>query len=320
MLKVSVHKESYSLHFPVMLIEMLAYLSPKKGCKYLDCTFGAGGYSSAILDSCDCVVTAVDQDEKVILLAQEIKNKYSDRFRFIHSNFSDIKVKLSGEKFDGVVLDLGVSSMQLDSAERGFSFLHEGPLDMRMNLKGLSAYDFVANASEEDIANVIYKYGEEVQSRQIAKAIVQAREKAPITSTIKLAEVVRQSMHYRKSKIDLATKTFQAIRIYINKELESLEQFLLTLENILLPGGRIVVVSFHSLEDRMIKEFLKKYLVKKTARSKYSREPEVIENEKWLQIITKKPITPSKKEIEINYRSRSAKLRAAEKIKRNYVA
>jgi len=314
MLKEKAYKESYTLHYPVMLEEMLSYLAPIDGGKYLDCTFGAGGYSRAILDSSACLLTAVDQDPGVEKFAEELTQAYKDRFRFVQSNFADANCKLKGEKFDGVVLDLGVSSMQIDSSGRGFSFMQDGPLDMRMGQEGVSASDFIASASEEEIANIIYRYGEEVQSRQIAAAIVAERAMQPITTTSRLAEIVRQSMHYRKAKIDPATKTFQAIRIYINKELESLEMFLANLDNMLVPGGRIVVVSFHSLEDSIVKEFFKDHSVKKVARSKYSRQQELIEPGKWLKIITKKPIAPSEEEIKINYRSRSAKLRVAQKI------
>lgn len=302
-------------HYPVLLSEVIQNLNPKDNKKYLDCTFGAGGYAQAILASSDCHVTAIDQDPSVLSYAKNLKNSYKKNFEFIEGNFANAKELLNGHQYDGIVLDLGVSSMQLDQAERGFSFMRDGILDMRMNnTTGYSAADFIANASEVEIANVIYKYGEEVQSRQIAKKIVEARQKEPILSTLKLAEIVRDAMHYRKAKIDPVTKTFQAIRIYINKELESLEHFLNGLNELLKPQARVLVVSFHSLEDSIVKSYFKEHSVPKVARSKYSKEPENNDATKWLKIITKKPILPSSNEIKENHRSRSARLRVAEKI------
>jgi 16S rRNA (cytosine1402-N4)-methyltransferase len=301
-------------HYPVLLCEIIENLQPANGKKYLDCTFGAGGYTKAILGRANCFVKALDQDPTVFKYAEELAIKYQERFEFVQGNFANIKELSRGEKYEGVVVDLGVSSMQLDEKERGFSFMREGNLDMRMSTSGYSAADFIANASEEEIAEVIYKYGEEVQSRQIAKMIVQERQKEPITTTVRLAEIVRKSMHYRKSKIDPATKTFQAIRIYINKELENLESFLSNLNDILNPGARILIVSFHSLEDSIVKTFFKEHSLKKVARSKYAPEPENYDENKWLKIISKKPILPTAREIKENHRSRSARLRVAEKI------
>ncbi|EOB09943.1 Cell division protein FtsL [Rickettsia prowazekii str. GvF12] len=211
-------------------------------------------------------------------------------------------------------MDLGVSSMQLDIADRGFSFLYDGPLDMRMSVQGFSAEEFVNTADEEEIADVIYKYGNESLSRRIAKSIVEYRKTARIDSTRKLAEIVRYSIGFRKGKIDSATKTFQAIRIYINNELGELEQFLANVKNILKKDGRLVVVSFHSLEDRIVKNFFKENSEKQVARSKYAKDEIKIDPNKWLKIITPKVLTPSSQEIRLNVRARSAKLRAAKKI------
>ena len=303
-----------SPHYPVLLCEIIENLQPENGKKYLDCTFGAGGYTKAILDSANCSVQALDQDPNVYKYAEKLFSKYQERFEFIQGNFANIKELLKGKRCDGVVLDLGVSSMQLDEKERGFSFMRDGNLDMRMSTRGYSAADFIASASEAEIAEVIYKYGEEVQSRQIAKMIVLERQKEPITTTVRLAEIVRKSMHYRKSKIDPATKTFQAIRIYINKELENLESFLANLNDILNPGARILIVSFHSLEDSIVKSFFKTHSLKKVARSKYAQELENYDESKWLKIISKKPILPTTREIRENHRSRSARLRVAQKM------
>jgi 16S rRNA (cytosine1402-N4)-methyltransferase len=308
-----------SPHCSVLLAEVIDHMAIKDGGRYLDCTFGAGGYSRGILQKANCFVTAVDQDPAVEKFASKLNEEFGKNFRFIQANFAEVKDNVQGEKFDGIVLDLGVSSMQLDNPERGFSFMHEGVLDMRMGKNGISAKEFVQEASEEEIANVIYKYGEEVQSRNIAKNIVKARQIEPIETTLQLAKIIREAMHYRKSKIDQATKTFQAIRIHVNKELESIEKFLQNVERLLLPNGRILIVSFHSLEDSIVKNFFKDKSMKKIARSKYTKEPAQIEEGKWLKILTKKPIVPSKEEVILNPRSRSARLRVAEKLEISYV-
>ncbi len=312
--KSKMHVTSSTPHCSVLLDEVLEHISLKKDGRYLDCTFGAGGYTKAILKKADCYVMGLDQDPTVQKFVDEVKNEFDNKFDFVETNFADAKSKLRDKKFDGIVLDLGISSMQVDTPGRGFSFMHDGPLDMRMGNDGISAQEFIAEASEEEIANVIYQYGEEVQSRQIAKNIVVNREINPIETTGQLAEIVRDAMHYRKGKIDPATKTFQAIRIYINKELDSIKKILKESEEMLLPGGRILVVSFHSLEDSIVKSFFKENSIKKVARSRYSKKPMEIEDGKWLQLITKKPIVPTRDEIMSNPRSRSARLRVAEKI------
>lgn len=305
--------EQISAHKPVLLAEMLEMLAPKPDGYYLDCTFGNGGYSSAILDSCNCNLVAIDRDPNVKIRADQLVSNYQDKFKFIESSFAESFDKLGAQKFDGIVMDLGVSSMQIDSPERGFSFMHDGPLDMRMNNQGMSAADFINEAGEEDIANVIYKYGDETFSRKIARKIIEQRKIEPIITTGRLAHIVRTSIGFKKGKIDTATKTFQAIRIYINDELGQLEMFLNNVQSALASNGRLVIVSFHSLEDRIVKEYFKEYAPKTIARSKYSMRPtEEIDPQKWLTIITKKPIYPSDNEIRANYRSRSARLRAAQ--------
>ncbi|MCC8369403.1 MAG: 16S rRNA (cytosine(1402)-N(4))-methyltransferase RsmH [Rickettsia endosymbiont of Oxypoda opaca] len=308
-------KDEQYTHKPVMLQEMLNNLKPKAGESYLDCTFGAGGYSEAILNSCNCYVTALDHDPSVKLRAAEITKNYPGRFDFIETNFSNSFAKLGEKKFNGVILDLGVSSMQLDIAARGFSFSHDGPLDMRMSNEGFSAEDFINSAEEKEIADIIYKYGDETFSRRIAKRIVEHRKTDRIDTTTKLASIVRNSIGFRKGKIDSATKTFQAIRIYVNNELGELEEFLANVRNILEKNGRLIIVSFHSLEDRIVKSFFRENSEKIVAKSKYAKKSnEIIDPSKWLKIITNKALHPSDKEVSINPRSRSAKLRAAEKI------
>lgn len=296
-------------HVPVMLNEVIEALAPKEGEVHMDCTFGAGGYSKAILAE-GVKLIAVDRDASVSKYADELKSKYKDKFEFINCNFGDI----SEDEFqlDGIVLDLGVSSMQLDTPERGFSFSHDGDLDMRMGIDGKSAKDFINNAQEEEIANVIYEYGDEPSSRKIAKRIVEAREKGPIDTTFKLAEIVRRAVNRKPGKIDLATKTFQAIRIWVNEELDSLSRFLDKALSLLKVGGRIVIVTFHSLEDRIVKNYFKQFISKRVARSKYSKEP-LNPNDKY-QLLYKKPLVPTREEVRANPRSRSAKLRAAIRI------
>lgn len=308
---------SNDAHRSVMLNEVIRYLMPKDGEHILDCTFGAGGYSRGILDSVNCHITALDQDPDVQLYADALSNKYKHRFNFIHTNFADVLDKLVGISFDGIVMDLGVSSMQLDQADRGFAFMHDGPLDMRMNKQGETAANFVNGASEKEIANVIYRYGDENASRKIAKNIVAQRVITPITTTKQLADIVRKSIGFRKGKIDNATKTFQAIRIYINNELKYLEMFLDKVQEMLANNGRLVIISFHALEDRIIKKFFIDNAIHQKARSKYfkySQHQSVESSYGWLKILTKKPISPSLDEIKLNYRCRSGKLRAMVKV------
>lgn len=297
-------------HTPVMLKEAISYLDPKDGEIFLDCTFGAGSYSKSILDSASCKVIALDRDPNVKTFANNLKNKYGDRFEFLQINFAHCFELLKSKKFNGIVMDLGVSSMQLDESYRGFSFMKDGPLDMRMEDAGISATDFINTADEKTIAEVIHKYGEEKSYKRIARNIVKEREIEPITTTLKLANIIRSSKGPYTGKIDPATKTFQAIRIYINKELESLEYFLEKASELLAASGRLVVVSFHSLEDAIVKTFLRKNSEKKVAKSKYAKDiPKSLGDKKFI-ILTKKPISPSIEEVKLNIRARSAKLRA----------
>lgn len=311
-------KAKYTDHYPVLLNEVLDALAIKDSGEYLDCTFGAGGYSAAILSLANCKLTAIDQDPNVEKFVANIKKEHDGRFEFLQANFAEASLKLSGRKFDGIVLDLGVSSMQLDQRERGFSFQESGALDMRMSCNGESAADFINGASEEEIADVLYRYGDEKESRRIAKSIVSAREKQEITTTIQLAEIIRAAKRMKKSKIDLATKSFQAIRIHVNKELVALEIFLDNVKDLLKIGGRLVVVSFHSLEDSIVKLFFKENSAKHISRSKYADKYSKIAVEKqkgkWLELVTKKPIVPTEKEVRDNIRSRSAKMRVAKRV------
>jgi len=244
-------------HKPVMLTEMLDSLGPKNDGIYIDGTFGAGGYSRAILRAADCQVYAIDRDPTTRKFAEKLEEEFPDRFVWLMGNFSDMcsLVAMHGiQAVDGIVLDIGVSSMQLDTPDRGFSFRHDGPLDMRMSDVGSNAADVVNSASESELADIFYYYGEEKMSRRIAHAIVEARAISPILRTHQLAEIVRKVVG-KHGKSDPATRSFQGLRIYVNHEFESLENGLKAAEELLAPSGRLVVVTFHSLEDRIVKRF-----------------------------------------------------------------
>lgn len=306
-------------HIPVMLNEVLDCLNPEDGKVYVDGTFGAGGYSKAILQAADCVVVAIDRDESAMRAAQELKEQFPARFVFIQGCFGDVENLLTDAGFeavDGFVLDLGVSSMQLDEAERGFSFRFDGPLDMRMGRSSgdQSAADLVNSTEEKELADIIYKYGEERKSRHIAKAIVVRREEEEFATTLDLADVVRGVVYKSpKDKIDPATRTFQALRIAVNDELGELERALAAGGKILNDDGRLVVVSFHSLEDRIVKNDFKSKAGTDRTVSRYApMEQDVTEAE--FTPLTRKAVLASAEEIALNARSRSAKLRAVQKI------
>ena len=245
-------------HKPVMLNEMLDWLAPKDNGVYIDGTFGAGGYSRAILRAANCRVFAIDRDPSTRRFAERLEQEFPDRFVWLLGNFSDMcsLVSMHGvHQAGGIVLDLGVSSMQIDQAARGFSFRQDGPLDMRMGDTGMPAADAVNQYSEGELADIFYYYGEEKAARKIAKAIVSARAVTPITTTSQLAEIIRSVVGGKHSKTDPATRSFQGLRIHINQEFEAIENGLKAAESMLAPGGRLVVVTFHSLEDRMVKRF-----------------------------------------------------------------
>lgn len=302
------------MHIPVLLKEAIKYLSPVSGNTYIDATFGAGGYTNAILSSCNCKVISFDIDPNVQKFADETISKFGNRFSFINSNYSNINKKLSEKQInpvDGIIFDLGVSSMQLDNAERGFSFNKLAKLDMRMGNDGISAYDVINEKKESELADIIYYYGDEKKSRKIAANILKYREKSKIETTLELREIIIKSTGWnKKHQIDPATKTFQAIRIYVNDELGNLEKALCQLSSILKPGAIAVFVTFHSIEDRIVKNFFKKGL-NPEIKSRYLPE---ISKEDLFEVITKKPIIPSDNEIFENVRSRSAKLRAYKRL------
>ena len=298
----------YQKHFPVMLNEVLAALQPEDGGVYVDATFGNGGYSEAILLQANCRVIALDRDATVLPRAEELKQQYGSRFEFRPGCFGDFDT-LVPEDIDGAVFDIGVSSMQLDQADRGFSFTKDAPLDMRMSQTGTTAADLVNTLPEEELAAILFNYGEEKKSRQIARKIVEARKIKPVTSTSELANIIYQVVKRSFNQtIDPATRSFQALRIAVNDELEELRKGLDKASRRLKKGGRLVVVDFHSLEDRIVKTFFKNNSDKAVHVSRY-RPQETTGNA--LFGFASKAIVPSAQEIGLNNRSRSAKLRYA---------
>ena len=300
-------------HIPVLLDEVINGLSLTQDEIYVDATFGLGGYTKAILSKQNCKVVAMDRDPQAEVFANTLKKSFTDRFYFKKGKFSELDKflnELKIHKVGGVVFDLGVSSPQLDVKNRGFSFKLDGPLDMRMSCEGPTAEEFLDEVEESTLANIIYEFGDEVFSKRIAKNIIQRRSIDKIKTTGQLADIVRNSIPKKKNKIDLATKTFQAIRIYLNDEVQELEKGLIAAEKVLGPDGRLVVVSFHSIEDKIVKNFFYNCMQRKS-QSRYL--PEIPTKKPSLELLTKKPISPSKKEINLNKRSRSAKLRIAKR-------
>lgn len=300
-------------HLPVMLPEVLTALSPCDGEKHLDGTFGAGGYTKGILDQASTSVFAIDRDPDAIERGQPLAQAYEGRLTLLTGPFGDMERLLEEvgvTELDGVVLDLGVSSPQIDTPERGFSFRFDGPLDMRMSLSGPSAADVVNDWPEAELARIIWEYGEERFSRRIAKTLVRERQEAPIDTTRRLAEIVRSCVPKAKDKIDPATRTFQALRIQVNDELGELDRALEAAERLLSPGGRLVVVAFHSLEDKRVKAFLKTRAGRTGSGSRHL-PPGQDTNAPSFHLAKTSAIKPSREEESINPRARSARLRAA---------
>jgi 16S rRNA (cytosine1402-N4)-methyltransferase len=300
-------------HIPVLGRQAVEMLEPRDGGIYVDATFGAGGYSRIILDVPGTRVIGIDRDRSAISGGFDLVDRSGGRLTLVEdrfSNLAEICAAQALEGIDGVVMDVGVSSMQLDQAERGFSFRLGGPLDMRMGHDGPTAADVVAGASEADLANIIYIFGEERHSRAVARAIVAARKEAPIETTRALADIVAKVVRSKPGEIHPATRTFQGLRIFVNAELDELHLALAAAERVLKPGGRLVVVSFHSLEDRIVKNFL----VERAKAGGGSRHlPEIAQAAPSFVILTKRPVTPDDEEVSNNPRARSAKLRAAER-------
>jgi 16S rRNA (cytosine1402-N4)-methyltransferase len=299
-------------HIPVLRDEVIEALAPRVGGVYLDATFGRGGYSRALLAKNGTQVIGLDRDEAAVAEGKKLAAE-NPRFTMLKGAFGDLDHHLAEAKVtgvDGIAFDIGVSSPQLDEAERGFSFSKDGPLDMRMDqTQGKSAADLVNTLKESDLADLIYKYGEERQSRRIAKAIVENR---PLTRTTQLANAIRSVIRRKPNDIDPATRTFQALRIAVNDELGELERGLAAAEKMLKPGGRLAVVSFHSLEDRIVKNFMRDAAGRVPAPSRHL--PDAAPQTVRLTLVGKQPITPGDAECARNPRARSARLRVAERI------
>jgi len=291
------------MHEPVMVAEVLEHLAPARGGTFVDCTVGYGGHTRALLDAGATRVIGFDRDPSALTEARTALTGYGTRVTLLHTDYRRLDDALDAQgvgPVDGLLADLGVSSMQLDSPGRGFSFRRDEPLDMRMDTTtGPTAAEAISDADERTLADVIYEYGEDRHARRIARAIVESRGRAPITTTGQLADVVRRAVPRKGySRIDPATRTFQAIRIWLNRELDGLDQFLTRAAARLAPGGRLAVISFHSLEDRVVKHTLRALQATGDA---------------GITIRTKRPVVPTESEVERNPRARSAKLRAAEK-------
>jgi 16S rRNA (cytosine1402-N4)-methyltransferase len=298
-----------------MLAEVLAALKPAQGGIYVDGTFGAGGFSRGILEAAECHVYAIDRDPEAIRDGAGLAGEFKGRLTLIEGRFSDLRELLAVHRVravDGIVLDLGVSSMQLDRPERGFSFLHDGPLDMRMSGEGPTAADLVNDAPEAELRRIIAVFGEERRARAIARAIARERRIKPITRTAELARLIERAIGRPSGdRIHPATRTFQALRIEVNAELDEIEGGLAASEALLRPGGRLVVVSFHSLEDRIVKRFLAE---RSEDRAKPSRHapPEALPPATF-RSLTRGAEMPGAAEVAANPRARSARLRAAER-------
>ncbi len=309
--------DNLAFHNPVLLKEVLQHMNCCDQQTYIDATFGAGGYSRAMLEAANCNVIAFDRDANVLKFANNLQQKFGERFRFFNNKFSQIDEVLKQNQIDGidgVVYDLGVSSMQLDDKSRGFSFDSDARLDMRMDQENpLSAFEVVNEFDQNQLTQIIKDFGEERKAKLIAAKIIQQRSKQEIVSCKELADIVR-SFYKGYHKIDPATKTFQAIRIFVNRELEEIKDSLQQSLSFVHSGGKIVVVSFHSLEDGLVKAFFKKESGDDVSYSRY--QPIAIDDcqKKNLKILTKSAVKPSDEEIRNNSRSRSSRLRAAIKL------
>lgn len=295
-------------HVPVLMNEVLGALSPTDGETYLDGTFGAGGYTSHILAEANCNVIGLDRDPTVAPHVDRVRGEFPNRFTFVQTEFSNMEAAVEGRKLDGVVLDIGVSSMQLDQGERGFSFMREGPLDMRMSGSGPSAADAVQYLEHGELIEIFRVYGEERRARRCADFIVRAREEGAITTTTALAAILAKALGSGGKK-NPATRVFQALRIYINDELGELHRALLAAETVLAPGGRLVVVTFHSLEDRIVKSFLRTRGGEVVGGSRYLPPQAVDQTLASFKLRKRSGVSASKAEQAENPRSRSARLR-----------
>jgi 16S rRNA (cytosine1402-N4)-methyltransferase len=306
-------------HNAVMLPEVLRLLAPRDGGIYLDGTFGGGGYTEAVLRAAACTVWAIDRDPDAIIRGAALAARFHGRLHLIEGQFGDmltLLAKAGVHALDGVALDLGVSSFQLDDPARGFSFRANGPLDMRMGKRGPTAAELVNKLPEGELADILYQFGEERASRRIARAITAARSDSPITTTSGLAEIIRSALPPDRSGIDPATRSFQALRIRINDELGEIERALVAAARLLLPGGRLVVVAFHSLEDRIVKRFMTDATGRTAAPSRHDPRGLLQRMVPRFRLLTPRPLRPTDAETAANPRARSARLRALECLSR----
>ncbi|MFA4995518.1 MAG: 16S rRNA (cytosine(1402)-N(4))-methyltransferase RsmH [Bdellovibrionales bacterium] len=303
-------------HIPVMLREVVDALAPREGGIYVDGTFGRGGYARALLDAANTQVVAIDRDPDAIDAGQKMVAAYKPRLTLLQGPFGAMDILLAGQhitRVDGIALDLGVSSPQFDNPERGFSFSNDGPLDMRMSKSGPSAADVVNTMDESELADVLYMLGDERFSRRVARKVAEERAKHRIMRTAELAEIIRSAVPRSKDGLDPATRSFQALRIYVNDEVGELNRALDAAKTLLNPKGRLAVVSFHSLEDRVVKEFMRKNSGGGAAPSRHLPANDSEKQKPLFTILTKKPETPKDDEMAANPRARSAKLRVAER-------
>jgi len=303
-------------HVPVMLSEVIGLLGPRDGGLYLDATFGGGGYAGAILEAASCTLWAIDRDPDAIARGASLAARFLGRLHLIQGRFGDMLTLLAERDvtaLDGVVLDLGVSSFQLDEPARGFSFRTDGPLDMRMSRSGPTAADLVNTLAERELADVLFEFGEERASRRIARAIVAARAEAPIATTSELAAVIRRVLPPDRSGIDPATRSFQALRIRVNDELGEIEAALDQASRLLAPGGRLIVVAFHSLEDRIVKRFMTQATGRMPSPSRHDPRGLADRTAPQFRPLTARALRPGAVETGSNTRARSARLRAIER-------
>uniref|UniRef100_UPI001F0089EB 16S rRNA (cytosine(1402)-N(4))-methyltransferase RsmH n=1 Tax=Falsiroseomonas oryziterrae TaxID=2911368 RepID=UPI001F0089EB len=294
-------------HVPVMLEEVLATLRPRSGATYLDATFGGGGYAAAILAAAECTLFALDRDPDAIARGAALAARHPGRLHLVHARFGDMLESLASRgvtRLDGVVMDLGVSSFQLDEAERGFSFRADGPLDMRMGRDGPTAADLVNSLPEAELARIIAEFGEERHARRVAKAILRARAESPIMTTARLAEIVRAAVPRDPSGIDGATRSFQALRIAVNDELGEIERGLAAAMELLAPGGRLVVVAFHSLEDRIVKRAFVQAAGRQGGASRHDPAALLARAEPDFALVTPRALRPGEAETGANPRAR----------------
>jgi 16S rRNA (cytosine1402-N4)-methyltransferase len=302
-------------HVPVMLSEVVRLLAPHSGGVYLDGTFGGGGYTAAFLEAAPCTVWALDRDPEAITRGADLVARFPGRLHLIHGQFGamlDLLAQRGVTALDGVVLDLGVSSFQIDDPARGFSFRGDGPLDMRMSRSGPTAADLVNMLPERELADLLFELGEERASRRIARAIVAARTEAAVVTTARLASIIRGVLPPDRSGIDPATRSFQALRIRVNDELGEIERALEQASRLLAPAGRLIVVSFHSLEDRIVKRFMTDAAGRAPSPSRHDPRGLAARPAPRFRLLTARPLRPRANETNANPRSRSARLRALE--------